>query len=490
MRRRINLRVWLTLLLVPLAGLRSEAGGAKVIRAGAVGTVVGWGDLEVDNLPAPPGTALFARDVITTGARSGALLRLLAGGVVTVAGDSEVALLVQPSGGTTPALELRRGGLLVRSFTGESSEIRVPGASLTLKGSSAACRVAAVGSSSAVVAESGRVMIQGAGAPLVLVAGKAVRLEAGIPQDVSQAASATTEVAPTTVSTAGRVTQLYPEETVEHAGSRLAVPLRLNELVSQGDGIRTSAGGRVRMQLLDGSFAALGGGTSMRLIRHDPDTQQTQIELQYGRVRAEATRPAQPQSSFEVRTVTAVVKGSATTFVVDAGTKITRVCNAGAGLLSLASISPSLGGAVTLHKGDCSAVRHDGAPGAPRQAETEVRREMALTGFAGVPTIERTAKIVAVHEATTGTLVLAAILAGVSYGVVDGAVNQINDTSSNLLKAAGQFGAATTAANSATATANTAAAIGAAVCAAIEATAVFDGLPVSPSGPGSFNCPR
>jgi hypothetical protein len=175
---------------------------------------------------------------------------------------------------------------------------------------------------------------------------------------------------------------------------------------------------------------------------------------------------------------------------VKINSKVTRVCNAGDGPLSLANISSSLGGAVTLHRGECSTLRHDGAPGAPQQAEAEVGREMALTGFAGVPTIERTAKIVAVHEATTSTVALAAILAGISYGLVDSAVNRINDTSSNLLKAAGQYGAATSAANSATAAANTAAAASAALCAAIEATAIFEGLPVSPSGPGSFKCPR
>ncbi|HLW78145.1 MAG TPA: hypothetical protein VKU44_00965, partial [Terriglobia bacterium] len=157
---------WLAIpTLVPLAGLRSEARGPHPVEANAVGTVVGWGDLEVDHLLAPPGTTLFARDIITTGAQSGAFVRLLAGDTVTVAQSSEVALLARSSGGATSVLELHSGGLLVRSFAGQSSGVRVPGASLSLKGHPAVCRVAVAGRSSAVVAESGGVIIQGADAP-------------------------------------------------------------------------------------------------------------------------------------------------------------------------------------------------------------------------------------------------------------------------------------------------------------------------------------
>jgi hypothetical protein len=117
---------------------------------------------------------------------------------------------------------------------------------------------------------------------------------------------------------AGKVTNAIPDEVVQHQGEGREMALRLNESVKWEDVIHTLRAGRVRIGLIDGSFLNIGARSVMRIIKHDAQTQQTQIELTVGHMRGEVIKLSKPAASFEVRTQTAVIGVVGTTFLVQA----------------------------------------------------------------------------------------------------------------------------------------------------------------------------
>jgi hypothetical protein len=88
------------------------------------------------------------------------------------------------------------------------------------------------------------------------------------------------------------------------------------------DIVRTEAGGSARVVLTDGSALLMDQNTELRVVTHDPDTQQTLIELLHGHVRAITTPVVKPTGKFEIRTPTAHVVALGTAFDVQtAGAK-------------------------------------------------------------------------------------------------------------------------------------------------------------------------
>ncbi|MGH9521621.1 MAG: FecR domain-containing protein [Terriglobales bacterium] len=74
--------------------------------------------------------------------------------------------------------------------------------------------------------------------------------------------------------------------------------------VLKGDLIRTERGGRMRINLLDGSIISAGSQTEFRLLRHDPRKGDTTIVLTAGRMHAVVARGVK----FVVRTPVASVE--------------------------------------------------------------------------------------------------------------------------------------------------------------------------------------
>ncbi|MFQ5724538.1 MAG: FecR domain-containing protein, partial [Terriglobia bacterium] len=72
------------------------------------------------------------------------------------------------------------------------------------------------------------------------------------------------------------------------------------------DTIRTERGGRVRVALTDGSILNIGSQTELHIIRQDATSEQTELELIYGRVRADVVKRTRPDGQFNVRTQQAV----------------------------------------------------------------------------------------------------------------------------------------------------------------------------------------
>jgi hypothetical protein len=68
------------------------------------------------------------------------------------------------------------------------------------------------------------------------------------------------------------------------------------------DALQTAAGGRLRVQLLDGSILSIGQRTKLVVNKHDERTQQSSFELIQGKLRANVVHLTRTDSSFEIRT--------------------------------------------------------------------------------------------------------------------------------------------------------------------------------------------
>jgi hypothetical protein len=105
--------------------------------------------------------------------------------------------------------------------------------------------------------------------------------------------------------TAGRVGRLLPTGFVTHesatAEAKLAAPVFWNDF------LRTNEQGRMRVDLEDGSLLTVGAKSELRVVKHDAASQQSSIDLLYGKVRATVAPVTKPGGSFQVRTPTAVI---------------------------------------------------------------------------------------------------------------------------------------------------------------------------------------
>jgi ferric-dicitrate binding protein FerR (iron transport regulator) len=179
---------------------------------------------------------------------------------------------------------------------------------------------------------------------------------------------AAAEQAPT--GQAGTVAAAIPEEVVQRLGKGEWTPLKVNDVINWTDVVSTSKGGRVRIALLGGSFLNVSAGSIVKVTRHEPQTQQTQLALDDGRMRAEVGELTDPNAAFLVETPTAtisVVTGEPNTvFLVDAGSKGTRV-DCVRGLVTVGSRKPKITERVRLHPGQFTIVTTQENPTLPNE---------------------------------------------------------------------------------------------------------------------------
>lgn len=119
-----------------------------------------------------------------------------------------------------------------------------------------------------------------------------------------------------TAQTAGTVGKVLPAGFLTHenttAEAKVADPVLL------GDLLRTSEQGRMRVDLADGSLLTLGAKSDLRVVKVDLATQQSSIDLLYGRVRATVAHITKPGGNFTLRTPTAVVSLLGSAVAIDA----------------------------------------------------------------------------------------------------------------------------------------------------------------------------
>jgi FecR protein len=135
-------------------------------------------------------------------------------------------------------------------------------------------------------------------------------------------------------SRAGEVTRVIPE--VNIARGLKTVTASAKSVVDWEDLVKTQINGRARIALDDGSVLNIGSQSSMHVVKHDPGAQQTDLELIYGKLRAQAVKINKPDGKFEVHTPVGVAGVVGTDFYVgyDSNTMsvivfegVVRVCN-------------------------------------------------------------------------------------------------------------------------------------------------------------------
>jgi hypothetical protein len=125
--------------------------------------------------------------------------------------------------------------------------------------------------------------------------------------------------APPDNQTAGEVKALIP------AARRNAQPLKVKDNLEWNDLLQTSAEGRLRAGLTDGSILRLGSNSTIKVVRHDAVSQQTSIEMSYGKLRSQVVKIAQPNGKYKVRTANAVIGVIRTDFYVGYENDLTTV---------------------------------------------------------------------------------------------------------------------------------------------------------------------
>jgi hypothetical protein len=277
------------------------------------------GQVLVGGIPASSGATLAPGNQVRTGADSAAKL-VVRGSEFTMHANTEVSL---PT--TTSGINLSQGTLLVREQPSTDVRVAFPGAFVVIKsdsGSGALAEVATVGMSSRITVQQGFAEIHAAGKPMLLHAGQWARLDAvGSAPRADGQSGASTGGGPE----AGKVTREVPHGTVDRQGKEL--PLALNDPVDWNDDVKTQDKGRLQITLTDGSVLSVGSRSEIKIVKHDAQAQQTDIELAAGTVKADVQKVTKDGGHFTIKTKTAVIGVVGTTLMVGSNSKGTTVCN-------------------------------------------------------------------------------------------------------------------------------------------------------------------
>jgi FecR protein len=122
---------------------------------------------------------------------------------------------------------------------------------------------------------------------------------------------------------AGKITAVLPIVNVVHGPQQ--IPASLSQQVYWGDVVNTGHLARARVALNDGSVLSVGSDSNLEITKHDAAEQQTQLELNFGRVRANAAKLVKPKASFQIRTPTGVAGVVGTDFEISTEGDSTRV---------------------------------------------------------------------------------------------------------------------------------------------------------------------
>jgi hypothetical protein len=183
--------------------------------------------------------------------------------------------------------------------------------------------------------------------PLAFALACALSVSMALPIDVlaSPADSATR---------AGEVSRVIPAVSIARGAKNLSASAKT--IVDWQDVIKTDANARARVALDDGSVLNVGASSSVTVAKHDAGTQQTELELQFGKMRSQAQKISQPNGKFEVRTPAGVAGVVGTDFYVGYENNVmtvivfegvVRVCN-----LAGVCVEVKAGQMTTVRNGD------------------------------------------------------------------------------------------------------------------------------------------
>src|SRR6266852_884880 len=171
---------------------------------------------------------------------------------------------------------------------------------------------------------------------------------------------------------AGKITALIPTGSVLR--EKKDYEAKKDMAVLWQDTVKTERGGRARLRLEDGSILNVGSQASLIVTKHDPGKQQTDLELIYGKVRADVTKIATPDGHFEIRTKVAVCGVVGTEEYLEATDFATTVIALGGGQVRVSSADPRFPGATLLNPGEAISIIAGRAQGSKRPASAEEMR--------------------------------------------------------------------------------------------------------------------
>lgn len=135
---------------------------------------------------------------------------------------------------------------------------------------------------------------------------------------------APTFAAPSDSQTAGEIRALIP------AASRNASPVKVKDTLQWNDLLKTDTNGRLRAGLTDGSILSLGSNSELRVVESNAQSQQTSIDISYGKLRNQVVKITKPGGKYEVKTPNAVIGVVGTDFYVSFGeNRTTVICYVG-----------------------------------------------------------------------------------------------------------------------------------------------------------------
>ena len=188
---------------------------------------------------------------------------------------------------------------------------------------------------------------------------------------------------------AGQINALIP------AATRNSQTAKVKEELNWNDLLKTEKTGRVRAGLKDGSILSVGSDSELRIVQHDTVSQQTELEMDFGKVRSQVTKVTKAGGKFEMKTPNAVIGVIGTDFYTSfEGNKTTVICYKGqvtvtpVGNAVAAGAAGSTSSPITVSAGQMVVVTSDVPPAAPSQTPSDVL-EASLSATAvvaeGVP---------------------------------------------------------------------------------------------------------
>ncbi|HVP44046.1 MAG TPA: FecR family protein [Terriglobales bacterium] len=167
---------------------------------------------------------------------------------------------------------------------------------------------------------------------------------------------------------AGQITSLIP------IASRNNTPAKFKDDVHWNDLIQTEKSGRARIGLTDGSILSVGSNSQLKITQHDASVQQTQVELDYGKLRSRVVAITKPDGKYEVRTPNAVAGVIGTDFSIffNPETKVSTVV-VYSGTVVVSGLGAAAGQQATLQAGQMLEVSSHGV-GSPQTTPPVVQQ--------------------------------------------------------------------------------------------------------------------
>jgi len=222
---------------------------------------------------------------------------------------------------------------------------------------------------------------------------------------------------------AGQINAMIP------AATRNSQPAKAHEELQWNDLLQTQHTGRVRAGLADGSILSLGSDSELRIVQHDAASQQTSLEMNYGKVRSQVQKITTQGGKFEMKTPNAVIGVIGTdVYVAFENNTTTVICYDG-----VVSVTPlgsaraqnntgqSAGNSITVAAGQMVEITSEIPPGGFQTSNVPL--SAAQNGILATNIPEKEGPPVAHGHTLTWVTIGTAVAVGLGLGIFYGSQN-------------------------------------------------------------------